>query len=75
MNKNIGLAEILRGRRSLLRSLRPAADVRICAAGRAQRPAASTPAELAQLLRGRTALLNVIPYNPVAGLPYRTPSP
>jgi len=29
---------------------------------------------LAELLRGRTALLNVIPYNPVAGLPYRTPS-
>jgi 23S rRNA (adenine2503-C2)-methyltransferase len=30
--------------------------------------------QLAQLLRGRTALLNVIPYNPVAGLPYQTPS-
>lgn len=30
--------------------------------------------ELVKLLRGRTALLNVIPYNPVAGLPYRTPS-
>ena len=30
--------------------------------------------ELVQLLRGRTALLNVIPYNPVAGLPYETPS-
>jgi 23S rRNA (adenine2503-C2)-methyltransferase len=30
--------------------------------------------ELAQLLAGREALLNVIPYNPVAGLPYRTPS-
>lgn len=29
---------------------------------------------LAALLRGRTALLNVIPYNPVAGLPYKTPS-
>lgn len=31
--------------------------------------------ELARLLAGRTALLNVIPYNPVAGLPYVTPSP
>jgi 23S rRNA (adenine2503-C2)-methyltransferase len=31
--------------------------------------------QLAALLRGRAALLNVIPYNPVAGLPYRTPSP
>lgn len=30
--------------------------------------------ELAELLRGRVALLNVIPYNPVAGLPYRAPS-
>jgi len=30
--------------------------------------------ELAQLLAGREALLNVIPYNPVAGLPYQTPS-
>lgn len=32
-------------------------------------------AQLARLLRGRPALLNVIPYNPVQGLPYRTPSP
>ena len=30
--------------------------------------------ELAALLRRRSALLNVIPYNPVAGLPYKTPS-
>ena len=30
--------------------------------------------ELAARLAGRTALVNVIPYNPVAGLPYRTPS-
>jgi len=29
---------------------------------------------LAALLHSRTALVNVIPYNPVAGLPYRTPS-
>jgi 23S rRNA (adenine2503-C2)-methyltransferase len=32
-------------------------------------------AELADLLAGRTALINVIPYNPVTGLPYRTPTP
>lgn len=31
--------------------------------------------ELVALLRGRTAMLNVIPYNPVPGLPYETPSP
>ncbi len=30
--------------------------------------------QLARLLRGRAALLNVIPYNPVSGLPYETPS-
>ena len=30
--------------------------------------------ELACLLRGRAALLNVIPYNPVGGLGYETPS-
>jgi 23S rRNA (adenine2503-C2)-methyltransferase len=29
--------------------------------------------QLGKLLQGRTALLNVIPYNPVAGLPYQTP--
>lgn len=29
--------------------------------------------QLARLLRHRAALLNVIPYNPVSGLPYRTP--
>jgi 23S rRNA (adenine2503-C2)-methyltransferase len=31
--------------------------------------------QLVSLLRGRPALINLIPYNPVAGLPYRTPSP
>ena len=30
--------------------------------------------QLAKLLKSRNILLNVIPYNPVAGLPYRTPS-
>ena len=29
--------------------------------------------ELVKLLRGRVSMLNVIPYNPVAGLPYETP--
>ncbi|QDU86865.1 putative dual-specificity RNA methyltransferase RlmN [Pirellulimonas nuda] len=32
-------------------------------------------AELARLLRGRETILNVIPYNPVPGLPYQTPTP
>ncbi len=30
--------------------------------------------QLVELLQGRTMLLNVIPYNSVAGLPYKTPS-
>jgi 23S rRNA (adenine2503-C2)-methyltransferase len=30
--------------------------------------------KLAALLRDRTALVNVIPYNPVSGLPYETPT-
>ncbi len=30
--------------------------------------------QLVKLLKNRTAMLNVIPYNPVAGLPYLTPS-
>ena len=30
--------------------------------------------ELARILSGRPALLNLIPYNPVAGLPYMTPT-
>jgi len=30
---------------------------------------------LAGLLKSRPALVNLIPYNPVAGLPYRTPAP
>ncbi len=30
--------------------------------------------QLARLMRGRSAMVNVIPYNPVAGLPYKTPS-
>lgn len=31
--------------------------------------------KLAELLRGRPALVNLIPYNPVAGLEFRTPRP
>ena len=31
--------------------------------------------QLVALLRGRPALVNLIPYNPVRGLPYRTPTP
>ncbi len=36
---------------------------------------ASDACRLATLLEGRTALINLIPYNPVPGLPYPTPRP
>ena len=59
--------------RPLFRSVRPTTDVRIRAAGRPQRQPAPKPRNSSTLLAGRTAMLNVIPYNPVAGLPYETP--
>ncbi|HTU24604.1 MAG TPA: 23S rRNA (adenine(2503)-C(2))-methyltransferase RlmN [Pirellulales bacterium] len=74
VNENIGLAEIL-----------SAADEYFAASGRRltfeyvllaglnDEPCHARA--LAALLAGRTALLNVIPYNPVAGLPYQTPAP
>ncbi len=73
VNKNIGLKAIL-----------AAADNYFSASGRRLtfeyvlladiNDSAQHARELVQLLAGREALLNVIPYNPVAGLPYRTPS-
>ncbi len=73
VNKNIGLKAIL-----------AAADDYFAVSGRRLtfeyvlladiNDGAHMARELAQLLAGREALLNVIPYNPVAGLPYRTPS-
>ncbi|HTN76033.1 MAG TPA: 23S rRNA (adenine(2503)-C(2))-methyltransferase RlmN, partial [Pirellulaceae bacterium] len=73
VNKNIGLAPIIAGAdryfemsgRRLTFEYVLLADIN---------DAPKHAEQLAQLLRGRTALLNVIPYNPVAGLPYRTPS-
>ena len=73
VNKNIGLTEIL-----------AAADHYFDASGRRLtfeyvllggiNDQLEHARRLAALLGQRTALLNVIPYNPVAGLPYRTPS-
>jgi 23S rRNA (adenine2503-C2)-methyltransferase len=73
VNKNIGLAAILKS-----------ADHYFAVSGRRLTFEYVLLAEindqpehahkLAKLLRGRPALLNVIPYNPVAGLPYRTPT-
>ena len=73
VNKNIGLKAIL-----------AAADNYFAVSGRRLtfeyvlladiNDHASHARELVQLLAGREALLNVIPYNPVAGLPYGTPT-
>lgn len=73
VNKNIGLDEIM-----------AAADRYFEASGRrltyeyvmlaGVNDSAQHAHQLVELLRGRPTLLNVIPYNPVAGLPYRTPS-
>ncbi len=73
VNRHIGLQQIL-----------PAADRYFAASGRRLtyeyvllaevNDREQDARELVRLLRGRTALLNVIPYNPVRGLPFRTPS-
>jgi 23S rRNA (adenine2503-C2)-methyltransferase len=73
VNKNIGLAEILAAAdRYLDVSNRRLTYEYVLLAGINDQPQHAR--ELAQLLRGRKAFLNVIPYNPVAGLPYQTPS-
>ena len=61
------------GGRRLLRADRPPRHVRVRVALPASTIGRSMPRQLVKLLRGRPALVNLIPYNPVAGLPYRTP--
>ena len=74
VNKNIGLAEILAAAdRYFEVSGRRLTFEYVLLAGLNDQPQHAR--ELAARLRGRMALLNVIPYNPVAGLPYVTPSP
>lgn len=73
VNKNIGLAEIIAAAdRYLEVSNRRLTFEYVLLAGINDQPEHAR--QLAGLLRGRTAFLNVIPYNPVAGLPYQTPS-
>ncbi len=73
VNKNIGLKEIIAAAdRYLEVSNRRLTFEYVLLAGINDQPQHAR--ELAMLLRGRTAFLNVIPYNPVAGLPYQTPS-
>jgi 23S rRNA (adenine2503-C2)-methyltransferase len=73
VNKNIGIAPILAAAdRYFTQSGRRLTFEYVLLGG--VNDARQHAEQLAALLRGRTALLNVIPYNVVAGLPYRTPS-
>jgi 23S rRNA (adenine2503-C2)-methyltransferase len=73
VNKNIGLTEIIAAAdRYLEVSNRRLTFEYVLLAGINDQPHHAR--ELVTLLRGRMAFLNVIPYNPVAGLRYQTPS-
>lgn len=73
VNRRIGLSEILEAAdRYFQASGRRLTFEYVLLAGLNDQPEHAR--ELAALLRGRPALLNVIPFNPVQGLPYRTPS-
>jgi 23S rRNA (adenine2503-C2)-methyltransferase len=73
VNKNIGLAEILAAAdRYFEVSGRRLTFEYVLLAGINDQPQHAR--QLVSLLARRTALLNVIPYNPVAVLPYQTPS-
>jgi 23S rRNA (adenine2503-C2)-methyltransferase len=73
VNKNIGLAEIIAAAdRYLEVSNRRLTFEYVLLAGINDQPQHAH--QLVDLLAGREAFLNVIPYNPVAGLPYQTPS-
>jgi 23S rRNA (adenine2503-C2)-methyltransferase len=74
INKSIGLNEVLNAAdRYFVASGRRLTFEYVLLAGINDQPQHAH--QLVELLEGRTALLNVIPYNPVAGLPYQTPSP
>lgn len=73
VNKNIGLRDIIAAAdRYLEVSNRRLTFEYVLLAGINDKPEHAR--QLAALIRGRTAFLNIIPYNPVAGLPYQTPS-
>jgi 23S rRNA (adenine2503-C2)-methyltransferase len=73
VNKNIGLNEILTASdRYFAASGRRLTFEYVLLGGLNDEPQHAK--KLAARLRNRTALLNVIPYNPVSGLPYHTPS-
>ncbi len=74
VNKNIGLADILTGADQYFESSGRRLTFEYVLLGEVNdRPEHARG--LAALLSGRPALLNVIPYNPVAGLSFRMPLP
>lgn len=73
VNKNIGVEAILQAAdRYFEASGRRLTFEYVLLAGLNDAPEHAT--SLAKRLRGRPAMLNVIPYNPVDGLPYKTPT-
>jgi 23S rRNA (adenine2503-C2)-methyltransferase len=74
VNRKIGIAAIMDAAEAYFRSAgRRLTFEYVLLAEINDQPAQAT--QLVELLGGSGALLNVIPYNPVAGLPYQTPSP
>jgi 23S rRNA (adenine2503-C2)-methyltransferase len=73
VNKNIGIEAILEAADAYFAETgRRITFEYVLLGGMNDRP--EDAAQLAALLEPRSALLNVIPYNPVAGLPYQTPT-
>lgn len=73
VNAKIGIEEILQAADRYFQSTgRRLTFEYVLLAGLNDSPACAQ--QLARLLKGRISMLNVIPYNPVAGLPYSTPS-
>jgi 23S rRNA (adenine2503-C2)-methyltransferase len=73
-NRNVGIASILKAADDYFeRTGRRVTFEYVLLAEVNDRPRHAR--QLVALLRGRPALINVIPYNRVSGLPYRTPQP
>jgi 23S rRNA (adenine2503-C2)-methyltransferase len=73
VNKNIGIEAILKAAESYFEKTgRRLTFEYVLLGGLNDTPTCAD--ELVRLLRGRVSMLNVIPYNPVDGLPYRTPT-
>ncbi|MGE0610036.1 MAG: 23S rRNA (adenine(2503)-C(2))-methyltransferase RlmN [Pirellulales bacterium] len=73
VNKNIGIAAILEAAEEYFAATgrRLTFEYVLLAGLNDSEPHAR---RLAAILQGKTALVNVIPFNPVSGLPYKTPS-